>query len=164
MAEQPTVGRSIAGTIRRSWRSEERAHEGSHLDVGHRDGRRGARGRTVADRNRRGDDHPDRRGRPDIGAVVHHDADQVRNDAAALAAELASSGPRGPLHGVPYVIKDLDDVAGVPTSYGLPMLRDAVATKSSVVASRMAAAGGLFVGKSNTPELGYQGVTLSRLR
>lgn len=96
---------------------------------------------------------------PGIGAVVHHDPEQVRHDAAALESELLSNGPRGPLHGVPYLIKDLDDVAGVPTSYGLPMLRDEVATKSSVVAARMADAGALFVGKSNTPELGYQGVT-----
>lgn len=96
---------------------------------------------------------------PGIGAVVHHDAEQVRRDAATLESELRSTGPRGPLHGVPYLIKDLDDVAGVPTSYGLSMLRDQVATRSSVVAARMAAAGGLFVGKTNTPELGYQGVT-----
>lgn len=95
----------------------------------------------------------------DIGAVVHHDAERVRRDAAALESELRSEGPRGPLHGVPYLIKDLDDVAGVPTSYGLSILRDQVATRSSVVATRMAAAGGLFVGKTNTPELGYQGVT-----
>ena len=96
---------------------------------------------------------------PAIGAVVWHDPDQVRRDAEALEAELRSSGPRGPLHGVPYVIKDLDDVEGAPTSYGIPMLRDEVATKSSVVAGRMAAAGGLFVGKANAPEMGYQGVT-----
>lgn len=96
---------------------------------------------------------------PGIGAVVWHDPEQVRRDAAALEEELRRDGPRGPLHGVPYVIKDLDDVEGVPTSYGLPMLRDEVATRSSVVAGRMAAAGGLFVGKSNTPEMGYQGVT-----
>ena len=96
---------------------------------------------------------------PGIGAVVHHDADRVRRDAAALESELLTKGPRGPLHGVPYLIKDLDDVAGAPTSYGLAALREVVATKSSVVATRMEAAGGLFVGKSNTPELGYQGVT-----
>lgn len=96
---------------------------------------------------------------PGIGAVVWHDPEQVRRDAEALEDELRRDGPRGALHGVPYVIKDLDDVEGVPTSYGLPMLRDEIAARSSVVAGRMAAAGGLFVGKSNTPEMGYQGVT-----
>lgn len=96
---------------------------------------------------------------PLVGAVVHLDEDQVRRDAAALDSELAANGPRGPLHGVPYLIKDLDDVEGVPTSYGIPLLRDAIATRTSVVARRMASAGGLYVGKSNTPELGYQGVT-----
>jgi aspartyl-tRNA(Asn)/glutamyl-tRNA(Gln) amidotransferase subunit A len=96
---------------------------------------------------------------PGIGAVVWHDPDQVRRQAVELEAELRRDGPRGPLHGVPYVIKDLDDVEGVPTSYGIPMLRDEVATRSSVVATRMAGAGGLFVGKANAPEMGYQGVT-----
>jgi aspartyl-tRNA(Asn)/glutamyl-tRNA(Gln) amidotransferase subunit A len=96
---------------------------------------------------------------PGIGAIVWHDPDQVRRQAIALEEELRASGPRGPLHGVPYVIKDLDDVEGVPTSYGIPLLRDEVATKSSVVAERMDSAGGLFVGKSNAPEMGYQGVT-----
>lgn len=98
---------------------------------------------------------------PGLNAVVHHDPDAVLARAAKLEADAAAGKLRGPLHGVPYLIKDLDDVAGVPTSYGVPFLRDVVATESSVVAHRMAAAGGLYVGKTNTPELGYRGTCRS---
>lgn len=94
---------------------------------------------------------------PGLGAIVYHDPDAVRDAAATLADRVAAGEDLGPLGGVPYSIKDLDDVAGVPTSYGIPFLRDSVAATSSVVAERMAAAGGLFLGKTNSPELGYQG-------
>ncbi len=98
---------------------------------------------------------------PGLNAVVHHDPDTVLARASELEADVVAGHLRGPLHGVPYLIKDLDDVAGAPTSYGIPFLRDVVATESSVVAERMAAAGGLYVGKTNSPELGYRGTCRS---
>ncbi len=93
---------------------------------------------------------------PGIGAFVHIDPDRVLAEAGRVAARLVSDGPGGPLDGVPYAVKDLDDVAGSPTSYGVPFLVDNVAGSSSVVAQRLAAAGGVFLGKTNTPELGYR--------
>jgi aspartyl-tRNA(Asn)/glutamyl-tRNA(Gln) amidotransferase subunit A len=93
---------------------------------------------------------------PGIGAFVHVDPDRVLAEAGRVAARLMSDGPGGPLDGVPYAVKDLDDVAGSPTSYGVPFLVDNIAGSSSVVAQRLAAAGGVFLGKTNTPELGYR--------
>jgi aspartyl-tRNA(Asn)/glutamyl-tRNA(Gln) amidotransferase subunit A len=93
---------------------------------------------------------------PAIGAFVSLDPDAVLQRAERSAARLAARTPRGPLEGVPYAIKDLDDVAGEPTSYGVPFLVGNIASASSVVAQRLEAAGGVFLGKTNTPELGYR--------
>lgn len=91
-----------------------------------------------------------------LGAFVHVDPDAVVAEAGRSEARLAAGEPSGPLDGVPFAIKDLDDVAGVPTSYGVPFLVDNIAASSSVVARRLAAAGGVFLGKTNSPELGYR--------
>lgn len=94
---------------------------------------------------------------PSINAIVHIDFERVRESANALDERISAGVDLGPLAGVPYGIKDLDDVAGSPTSYGVPFLVSNIASTSSVVAERMQAAGGLFVGKTNSPELGYRG-------
>lgn len=81
--------------------------------------------------------------------------------AAARAAEQAvmSGRPLGPLHGVPVAIKDLDDVAGVPTSMGSRAVRNRVPTRSAAVVERLLAAGAIVLGKTNTPEFGHKGIT-----
>ena len=94
---------------------------------------------------------------PRLGAMVHVDQDAVLAAARSLADRVARAEASGPLLGVPFGIKDLDDVAGAPTSYGVPLLMGNIASKSSVVAERMLAAGGLYLGKTNSPELGYMG-------
>ncbi len=61
---------------------------------------------------------------------------------------------RGPLHGLPMAIKDLEDVAGLPTSKGSPLLGHAPAGADSLMVARLRAAGAIFVGKTNVPEFG----------
>jgi Asp-tRNA(Asn)/Glu-tRNA(Gln) amidotransferase A subunit family amidase len=63
------------------------------------------------------------------------------------------------LHGVPVAIKDLDDVAGVPTSMGSLAVRNRVPKQSAVVVDRLLAAGAIILGKTNTPEFGHKGIT-----
>lgn len=100
---------------------------------------------------------------PDVNAIVNLDRDQVLRDAAELTAAVTRGDELGPLHGVPYTIKDLTNVAGVPTTFGMIPLKDNVAAADAVIVRRLRAAGGLYLGKTNTPESGYYGGTDNHL-
>ena len=75
-----------------------------------------------------------------------------RDELMAEAHAADAAGPRGPLHGLPMAIKDLEDVAGLPTTKGSPILGRAPAPADSLMVSRLRAAGAIFVGKTNVPE------------
>ena len=100
---------------------------------------------------------------PDLNAYVHHDPDQVRADARALTDELSSGDGRGPLHGVPYSIKELTSMEGLPLTFGLVPLKDNVGEHDAALVRRLRDAGGLFLGKTNSPESGYYGATDNHL-
>ena len=92
---------------------------------------------------------------PALNAIVsRRDPDVLLAEAAACDDELAAGTSRGWMHGMPQAIKDLADVAGMPTSSGSPLLRDVVPTADGLVVARMRAAGALVVGKTNVPEFG----------
>jgi amidase/aspartyl-tRNA(Asn)/glutamyl-tRNA(Gln) amidotransferase subunit A len=81
-------------------------------------------------------------------------------EAARRAEEAVMSGKHlGPLHGVPVGIKDLDDVAGVPTSMGSRAVLDRVPKTSASAVERLLEAGSIVLGKTNTPEFGHKGIT-----
>lgn len=100
---------------------------------------------------------------PAINAIVTFDEEAVRAEAAALDAKQDAGEELGPLHGVPYTIKDMTDVAGLPTTDGLKALKDNVAKKDALVVHRLRNSGALFAGKTNTPEMGYYGGTDNQL-
>jgi Asp-tRNA(Asn)/Glu-tRNA(Gln) amidotransferase A subunit family amidase len=83
--------------------------------------------------------------------------------AAALDREYATSGPRGPLHGVPVVIKDNMDYAGVPTTAGWEGFSsasggiDMVPGDDAVVVTRLREAGAIVLGKTNLPDFARDG-------
>lgn len=83
--------------------------------------------------------------------------------AEAAARQLAAGIDLGPLHGVPYVTKDLFDVAGLPTTAGSRLLEGNVAARDATVTSKLAAAGAVLLGKTNTVEfaLGSVGINHS---
>jgi len=83
--------------------------------------------------------------------------DAARARAAQMDAERAAGNARGPLHGLPYVAKDLFDVAGHPTSAGCPLLEDSHAERDSTVIQRLADAGMVLLGKTNTVQFAYGG-------
>lgn len=90
-------------------------------------------------------------------------AEAARADADAVDGRLRAGDPVGPLAGIPLGVKDLEDAAGYVTTYGSELrLRDAPANGDSVLVARLKRAGCVVVGKTNTPEYGYKGVTDNR--
>ena len=88
----------------------------------------------------------------DLNAFITLDADRVR--AAAKTADRArSGGARGPLHGVPLVLKDNIDTADLPTSGGTPTLRHHRPKRNAPIADALLRAGALVLGKTNLHEL-----------
>ncbi len=69
--------------------------------------------------------------------------------AADLADAAVARGERAPLLGVPMTVKEAFDVAGLPTSWGIPEHRDAIAAKDAVAVRRLKAAGAVILGKTN---------------
>ena len=92
-----------------------------------------------------------------LQAVVYPMFDRARQRAATL--------PRGPLCGVPFLVKDLKlQIAGTPTSNSCKLQLHRLATRTSVLASRYEAAGLQILGKTNTPEFGIMGITEPAVR
>lgn len=80
---------------------------------------------------------------------------EVLAEARERDAQLRRGERLGWMHGLPHAIKDLSDVQGLPTSWGLlPPERAPLAGADSLFVARIRAAGAVFVGKTNTPELG----------
>ncbi len=77
--------------------------------------------------------------------------------AAARRAErrLREGGDLPPLLGVPTAVKDLNNTAGVRTTFGSSVLADNVPTVDDAVVTRLAEAGTISIGKTNTPEFGF---------
>jgi len=65
----------------------------------------------------------------------------------------------GPLHGVPFSVKDLVITKGVRTTFGTPLFRDNVPSEDAPMVARLRAAGGIMIGKTNTPTFGWIGAT-----
>jgi amidase len=78
-------------------------------------------------------------------------AERAREHARRIEAGEAAAGQLG---GLPIAVKDLNDVAGVRTTYGSPIYADHVPERSDLLVERLEARGAIVVGKSNTPEFG----------
>jgi amidase len=99
---------------------------------------------------------------PRINAVVQL-ADGAIESAELADAELAAGRTVGPLHGVPFTIKDSYDTAGVRTTAGTVGWRDRVPATDATVVARLRAAGAVLMGKTNTPEFTWSNETTNRL-
>ena len=85
---------------------------------------------------------------PALNAIVTMDVEQARKRAREADAALARGEIRGPLHGVPFTLKDAHATAGMRTTTGFPLL-DHVPHEDSTVTTRLKAAGGILLGKTN---------------
>lgn len=88
---------------------------------------------------------------PMLGAVIELNPRAV-DEAAALDAERATGTVRGPLHGIPVLIKDNVDVAGMVNSAGSLALADNRPVQDAFIAARLRAAGAVILGKTNLSE------------
>jgi amidase len=88
---------------------------------------------------------------PEINAIVYTDLPAARDRADQADAALARGEDWGPLHGLPMTVKETNNVAGWPTSYGDPALAEAIPTHSAVIVERLLAAGAILFGKTNVP-------------
>jgi amidase len=89
---------------------------------------------------------------PIINAVVAQCRERALMEAAEADALLSAGRPKGPLHGVPFTVKDSFDTAGVVTTGGTLGRKDYVPGADATVVARARAAGAILLGKSNTPE------------
>jgi len=89
---------------------------------------------------------------PKVNALVTLGEDRARAQAGRLMD--APIAARGMLHGLPIAVKDLSDVAGLRTTYGSPIYRDNVPTRSDIMVETLEANGAVPLAMSNTPEFG----------
>jgi aspartyl-tRNA(Asn)/glutamyl-tRNA(Gln) amidotransferase subunit A len=91
--------------------------------------------------------------------VARRGDDDLLADARAAEARIARGHAR-PLEGVPFGVKDLEDAAGLPTTFGSLAFRDArPATRESTQVARLRGAGAILFGKTNAPEFGHTAIT-----
>jgi Asp-tRNA(Asn)/Glu-tRNA(Gln) amidotransferase A subunit family amidase len=90
-------------------------------------------------------------------------AERALAEASALDARIGAGEDPGVLAGVPFAVKDLEDVAGLVTTFGSAPFRDNVALSDSIQVARLRAAGAILIGKTNTPEFGSTAFTHNRL-
>ena len=89
-----------------------------------------------------------------VGAFATLTLDAARAQARAAERAVRAGGPLPPLHGVPTAVKDLNNIAGVPTGLGSRAFRDLVPDVTDHAVAGLLRAGTVSLGKTTTPELG----------
>jgi Asp-tRNA(Asn)/Glu-tRNA(Gln) amidotransferase A subunit family amidase len=91
---------------------------------------------------------------PYVNAVTATCFERARDEARAAEAAVMKGEPLGLLHGLPLGVKDLEETAGLLTTYGSPIYRGNVPAADNVLVARLRAAGAIVAGKTNVPEMG----------
>src|SRR6201997_3131050 len=91
---------------------------------------------------------------PKLNAIVTL-ADGASDSARKAEQAVISGAQLGPLHGVPFTVKDAIDTAGVLTQRGTPIFKGRVPNTDATVVARLKAAGGILIAKTNPPEFAY---------
>ena len=89
---------------------------------------------------------------PVINSIITINS-KVLDDADRLDAVLKRSGPVGPLHGIPLVVKDQVDIKGMPTTLGSVLFKDYYPDRDSFVVEGLRKAGAVIIGKSTLGEM-----------
>jgi len=101
---------------------------------------------------------------PPLNAVIALRADEAVAEARALDARVAAGEDPGRLAGLPLLVKDMEDVAGMRSTCGSLVLADVPpATRDGLIPRRLRAEGAIVVGKTNQPEFAFAGFTANDL-
>lgn len=96
---------------------------------------------------------------PVVNALVTLTYDSTLEAAREAEAAVMRGDSLGPLHGVPFSVKDTTQTAGVRTTMGSRLLQDNVPVEDAVLVERLKRAGAVLIGKTNTPEFACKAVT-----
>jgi aspartyl-tRNA(Asn)/glutamyl-tRNA(Gln) amidotransferase subunit A len=99
---------------------------------------------------------------PALTAIVDFDPAEARASADAVDAR-RKQGFDGPILGVPYTVKDTTWVAGRRVTNGSLLYKDFIPSRDAVAVERLKAAGGVFLGMTNTPEMAAKGHTENKV-
>ncbi len=91
---------------------------------------------------------------PAVNAIAATDFERARKAARDAEALVMRGAPLGPLHGLPLGVKDLQDTAGLLTTYGNVRLRGYVPRADTALVARLRAAGAIVTAKTNVPDMG----------
>src|SRR5881396_684582 len=90
-------------------------------------------------------------------AFITRTFDLARRQAKEAEAEIAAGGPRGPLHGVPFALKDIYDTRGILTSAHSRVFIDRIPSRDATTTARLYGAGAVLLGKLATHEMAHAG-------
>src|SRR5215472_19230178 len=100
---------------------------------------------------------------PKVNAIVTLVGERAMQRALALDEAQAGGELAGPLHGLPIAHKDLQPTKGIRTTFGSRIFQDFVPQEDSLLVERVSRAGGIAVGKTNTPEFGAGSQTFNEV-
>jgi Asp-tRNA(Asn)/Glu-tRNA(Gln) amidotransferase A subunit family amidase len=100
---------------------------------------------------------------PKINAYCTVTSERARKAAQKAEAAVMRGDPLGPLHGVPFSLKDLTPTKGIRTTSGSKIFEHHVPTEDALLVERLYAAGGILLGKTNTPEFGCKALTDNKI-
>ncbi|MBD8893629.1 amidase [Roseibium litorale] len=98
-----------------------------------------------------------------VNALVARDFERLLEGARAADKRVTDGEDLGPLHGLPFGVKDMIDVKGLPTTFGSELFRDNIAQKDDALVTAMRKAGAIPIGKTNNPEWSAGGNTRNRV-
>ncbi len=88
---------------------------------------------------------------PTLNAVVVRDFERALEAAKTADKAMINRKAKGPLHGVPITVKESYDIAGLPSTWGVPQAANNIAQADSSVVQRFKEAGAVVMGKTNVP-------------
>jgi Asp-tRNA(Asn)/Glu-tRNA(Gln) amidotransferase A subunit family amidase len=100
---------------------------------------------------------------PRLNAYCTLVADQARRAAREAEAAVMRGDTLGPLHGVPYSLKDLTPTRGIRTTMGSKIFEHLIPEEDAALVERLRGGGGILLGKTNTPEFGCKPATDNRV-
>ncbi|MDH3743056.1 MAG: amidase family protein, partial [Hyphomicrobiales bacterium] len=91
-----------------------------------------------------------------LNAVVTNLAETALDAARLADQQIASGADTGPLHGVPFTIKDVFDLAGTATTMGIVELKDKMPATDTPVVAHLKKAGAIPIARTNVPDIGVR--------